>query len=89
MCGKRSESLKFQNVVRPEPLDGGGYQCPSGYEACQPSWLTDATKLQYVVCVTDSIDLNANCPITSFAFTLDGMEASEAAMYTKATIYGD
>jgi len=61
----------------------GAYACPTGFKACQESWLGDPAALEKVICIADNQDRSAACPITSFAFTLDHMTTLEASQYEK------
>ena len=49
--------------------------------------MSDAS--EYALCVKDDGTGDENCPITSFAFTLDGKSADEAAKYKSANTIND
>ena len=51
--------------------------------ACNENWLSDAALVEFAMCIPDTQDKSESCPITSFAFTLEGMDAATAAMYEK------
>ena len=59
--------------------------CPSGFKACEDSFLASADLAEYAVCVEDSAVADEVCPITSFAFTLESMTVDEANLYQQAS----
>ena len=77
ICGKRGpDSLALKNVQGARKADDGTYRCPEGTKPCNPSFLDSADLVQYAICMSESSDLEQDCPITAMAFTLEGMEQS-------------
>ena len=56
--------------------------------ACNEEWLSDADKAQHAICIPEYDDIEDDCPITSFAFSLNGMSASEKSQYKQADNFG-
>ena len=81
MCGKRTSNLSYATSTR-SPIKNNdiGYSCQAGFKACNEAWLTDAESAKFVVCIAENKSFD-ECPITSFAFTLDGMNITEASLY--------
>ena len=86
-CGKPANGLAFKNATRPIKNDTG-YACPEGYEVCQESFLSDKESAEYAICLPVDKQGVENCPITSFAFTLEGMTTEEADKYQQALTDG-
>lgn len=85
VCGKRSTGVAFVDAKRrPVKSSNGGYACPSGYKACNEEWLSSTTDREFVTCISSEKSLEGECPITSFALTLEGMDSETAALYSKA-----
>lgn len=67
VCGKRAKGASLANAVRPIMVDNA-YQCPMGYKSCQ------TPMNEFTMCTKgNGMSWDEDCPITSFAFTLDGM----------------
>lgn len=66
---------------RPVSDGNGGYKCAQGYKACNTDWLQSAESAEFVTCILDSMDAQAECPITSIALSLSGMTQSDQALY--------
>ena len=64
------------------------YQCPENYVACNEEWLSNEFDAQHAICIPEYDDIEDDCPITSFAFSLDGMSASEKSQYKQADNFG-
>ena len=88
VCGKRATGLSLASAVRPTKSANSGYACPTGYMACNESFLTDADLVEFAMCIPDTQTSQENCPITSFAFTLEGMDEATAAKYEEVTAFG-
>jgi len=84
VCGKRAQGMSLSQAVRPSRGSNGHYSCPTGYKACQESWLEDPAAVEFVFCVRQDLKPADVCPITSFAYTLSGMSAENAAKYFSA-----
>jgi len=84
ICGKRADGYALATAKRPESLDGGVYNCPEGTWACNDSFLANTDLVDYAICIPDSASKNEACPITSFAFSLEDLESSEAGLYQLA-----
>ena len=73
VCGKRSLDGALRNAERPVKTNSGNF-CTEGFKACNEEFLTSATLVEYAICIPDSADRDLSCPITAFAFSLDGMD---------------
>ena len=74
VCAKPASGMSLAKGVRPTKSGAAGvYDCPSGYKPCQESWLNDEESLEFALCIPSDQDASTVCPITSFAFTLEGM----------------
>ena len=72
VCGKPAKGLNLANATRPEQdVLTGKYFCPTGFKACQESWLSSPVDVEKVICIQNGKDTEADCPITAFAFTLE------------------
>ena len=62
----------------------GSYSCPRGTKPCNPSFLASAELVEYVVCIAEGEEREEACPITSYAFSLVGMNLNESQLYKQA-----
>ena len=60
------------------------YSCPDGFNACNSSFLDEDDLVEYAICLPGYMSVEEECPITSFAFTLAGMDEAQAAKYQQA-----
>ena len=58
------------------------FECPIGYKACNEEWLASVSDREYVTCIPQWKNIDLDCPITSFALTLEGMASETAALYS-------
>lgn len=85
VCGKRSAGNLALADANRRPVKSGNdvYACPSGFKACNEEWLASSIDKEFVTCIPTSLSFD-ECPITSYALTLDGMDSATAALYSQA-----
>ena len=66
-CGKLAE-LSFKDSIRPVKLEGGNYECPSGFTSCNKDALDLPNGEDYVTCRRDEDKEEAAYPITAIDF---------------------
>ena len=74
ICGKRADGSALEAVRRPSSPDGSIYSCPEGTKACNESFLANADLVEYAICIPETAAIDEDCPITSFAFTLQDLD---------------
>ena len=91
-CGIRHQ-LSFAELVRPESTSDGNYQCPEGFEPCNPSFQTQNSGADFIICRSKNQSSQSACPITSVAFQVPSSEFSDwekrtdVAEISNASIY--
>lgn len=84
VCGKRATNLSLANETRRPVADSSAharYSCPASYVPRNPEWLLRVDFIDYVTCIKDGLDLEKECPITSFALSLDSLSPEQASLY--------
>ena len=87
-CGKRGGTA-FKDAVRPKyDTVSETYVCPSGHLPCnEDAPNNESTFGEYTVCRPADQTIDDFCPITSFAFDLQGVEQNKRDKYREVKLF--